>query len=232
MKKIILIGLSSFFVWSATVQSEVIEVFTWKAIPGKTASLLSNMQVAAALHTKDGADVDINQLNVGAEQVYEYVLRYDDFESWGKAKDAVALNPGWVEFWHESGPYRPAGVLQSSFSGSNLDPSVKASDFADYKVFGVYVWNANPGYNVEMLSNFAKAKEIHESMGAKVHYYTEGFGDNPGSFHYVMLYKNWTQMGKIQEKLASDEAWMEFYANINPEAAKMTRSLTGQIMTN
>jgi|TARA_B110000438_G_C15801622_1_gene645412 hypothetical protein len=231
MKKLILISLSSFLVWSTTIQSEIVEVYTWKAIPGETASLLSNMQAAAVLHSSDGADVDINQLNVGAEQVYDYILRYDDLEAWGKSKDATASNQGWVDFWNEVGS-TPAGVLQSSFTGNNLDTSVKANAFADYNVFAAYVWNANTGYDSELLSNFAKAKQIHESLGAKVHYYTEGFGSNPGSYHYVMLYKNWTQMGKVQQELTSNSEWLEFYSNINPEGASMTRSLTGQIITN
>ena len=75
--KILLLGMSLIF--SATTFSDVAEVFTWKAEPGKDAELIQAFREAAELHQKEGAVVSIEAMNVGDTQgTYQYVLRWDD----------------------------------------------------------------------------------------------------------------------------------------------------------
>ena len=65
---------------SFLVKSEVAEVFSWKANPGKTAEMIENMAEAAGIQRALGAHVTINQLDVGSQQQVDYVIRFDSIE--------------------------------------------------------------------------------------------------------------------------------------------------------
>ena len=70
---------------------EILEVYTWKPFPGRSEQLLQTFQEAATIHSKLGIGVTINALGVGTSQNMDYVLRYDDLESYGRLKDAVII---------------------------------------------------------------------------------------------------------------------------------------------
>ena len=198
MKKIQVLLIGSLLTISSVSFAEVLEVYNWKAIPGKAQQMLSTMNEAAEIHTALGATVGIYQLNVGSENQVDYVVRTDDQISWGKFKDKLATSEEWARLWNKVSR-NPSGELQMSLTGIYLDASKKASDFASPSVYGVWVWDPSPGYETQLLQNFAKAKEIHESLGARVEAYAEGVGGT-GSYHYVLLIDIWTEMGEFFSK--------------------------------
>ena len=62
---------------STLIYSDVAEVFTWKANPGKDAELIQAFREASVLHEKEGAVVAFEQMNVGDTQgTYQYVSTY------------------------------------------------------------------------------------------------------------------------------------------------------------
>ena len=225
MKKIQVLLIGSLLTISSVSFAEVLEVYNWKAIPGKAQQMLSTMNEAAEIHTALGATVGIYQLNVGSENQVDYVVRTDDQISWGKFKDKLATSEEWARLWNKVSR-NPSGELQMSLTGINLDASKKASDFASPSVYGVWVWDPSPGYETQLLQNFAKAKEIHESLGARVEAYAEGVGGT-GSYHYVLLFDSWTEMGEFFTKAETSKEVAEFNASIEPGGAELVRSFSG-----
>ena len=230
MKKIQVLLIGSLLTISSVSFAEVLEVYNWKAIPGKAQQMLSTMNEAAEIHTALGATVGIYQLNVGSENQVDYVVRTDDQISWGKFKDKLATSEEWARLWNKVSR-NPSGELQMSLTGINLDASKKASDFASPSVYGVWVWDPSPGYETQLLQNFAKAKEIHESLGARVEAYAEGVGGT-GSYHYVLLFDSWTEMGEFFSKAETSKEVAEFNASIEPGGAELVRSFSGSSVPN
>jgi len=230
MKKIQVLLIGSLLTISSVSFAEVLEVYNWKAIPGKAQQMLSTMNEAAEIHTALGATVGIYQLNVGSENQVDYVVRTDDQISWGKFKDKLATSEEWARLWNKVSR-NPSGELQMSLTGINLDASKKASDFASPSVYGVWVWDPSPGYETQLLQNFAKAKEIHESLGARVEAYAEGVGGT-GSYHYVLLFDSWTEMGEFFTKAETSKEVAEFNASIEPGGAELVRSFSGSSVPN
>ncbi len=86
--KKVAISLSALLLsFSPYAVAEVIEVYTWKAFPGKGTLMMSNMADAAAIHTAEGASVYVYAHNVGSTQLVDYVLRWDNRGAWGATKD-------------------------------------------------------------------------------------------------------------------------------------------------
>ena len=77
---------------------EILEVYTWKPFPGRSEQLLQTFEQAATIHSKLGIGVTINALGVGTSQNVDYVLRYDDLESYGRLKDANFYDEEWNTF--------------------------------------------------------------------------------------------------------------------------------------
>ena len=98
MKKLKLLLLALTIVFSTASFTDVAEVYTWKAFPGKGVDMMQSMTKAAAIHESQGAKVSINAHNVGSTQLYDYVLRWDDSASYAQSKDLQASSPEWVEF--------------------------------------------------------------------------------------------------------------------------------------
>ena len=72
--KKLVISLSALLVsFSPFAVAEIIEVYTWKAFPGKGTLMLTNMAEAAAIHTDEGASVYMYAHNVGSTQLVDYV---------------------------------------------------------------------------------------------------------------------------------------------------------------
>tara|TARA_Y100001970_G_scaffold178308_1_gene217150 strand:+ start:201 stop:896 length:696 start_codon:yes stop_codon:yes gene_type:complete len=230
MKKLNKIILVLSLTTSSLVYSEVAEVFTWKANPGKDAELIQAFKEAAVIHEKEGAVVAIEAMNVGDTQgTYQYVMRWDNPVEWGKSKDKINTSAEWAAFGQKYAP-GSLGVMVSSLSGGNLDQSVKATDFADPFVYSVQVWEATPGKVQELVANFMTAKSIIEQTGARVEIYSEGTGGN-GKFHYVLLYENWTKMGESYAALGASDEWAAFQASTaQGNSGKLVSSHSGSVI--
>ena len=230
LKKLV-ISLSALLVsFSPFAVAEIIEVYTWKAFPGKGTLMLTNMAEAAAIHTEEGASVYMYAHNVGSTQLGDYVLRWDNREAWGATKDKSRVSEKWVEFWAKTSG-DPSGELVSSLSGQNLDANVKAEDFRGLNTYGVWVWDPAPGKNAEVLQSFATATNIHQSLGARVDSYAEGFGGT-GNLHYLLSFKSWSDMATFQDKLVNDPRWLELNSSGDPNNLTLVRSFSGQTISN
>jgi len=230
MKKIKFLLMSLALTLSSLAFTEVLEVYQWKADPGKGQQMLNNIAEAAEIHTELGATVGVYALNVGSENLIDYVLRFDDNESWGVYKDKVTSSEKFQRFWTKVSR-NPTGELQMSLTGINLDASTKAADFPGPFVYGVWVWDPSPGYEAQLLQNFARAAEIHEGLGARAEAYSEGFGGT-GKYHYVLFFDNWTEMGKFFSKASQSAELAEFNASLEPGGATLVNSFSGSTISN
>ena len=227
IKNLIITSLIGF---STITFSDVVEVYTWKAKPGKDAELIQLFRDAAVIHENEGATVAMEAMNVGDTMgTYQYVMRWDNLVDWGISKDKLNTSAEWAALGEK---YTPGelGEMTSSLSGVNLDSSVKASDFSDPFVYSVQVWDPTPGKIQELLSNFMMAKSMIEATGARVEIYYEGTGGN-GKFHYVLLHENWTKMGEVYAALGSSEEWLAFQSSTaQGNAATLVSSHSGQVI--
>ncbi len=213
---------------SAGAQSEILEVYRWQATPGMGAQMLETWRAAKAIHEEVGATVYAFQGDVGTNLHVNYLMRWDSEAQWGASKDALAKSLAWQAMLANSSAESPA-TLQWSMRVSNLDSSVKADSFDDGKVFSVFIWKPAPGQTATVVQNFAKAKQIHTALGARVESYLEGVG-GVGNLHYTMAFKNWAAMADFNQKLASSEAWANLRAEIDPESSTLIDSFTGRLM--
>ena len=227
IKNLIITSLIGF---STITFSDVVEVYTWKAKPGKDAELIQLFRDAAVIHENEGATVAMEAMNVGDTMgTYQYVMRWDNLVDWGISKDKLNTSAEWAALGEK---YTPGelGEMTSSLSGVNLDSSVKASDFSDPFVYSVQVWDPTPGKIQELISNFMMAKSMIEATGARVEIYSEGTGGN-GKYHYVLLHENWTKMGEVYAALGSSEEWLAFQASTaQGNAATLVSSHSGQVI--
>jgi len=230
MKTIKNLIITSLIGFSTITFSDVVEVYTWKAKPGKDAELIQLFRDAAVIHENEGATVAMEVMNVGDTMgTYQYVMRWDNLVDWGISKDKLNTSAEWTALGEK---YTPGelGEMTSSLSGVNLDSSVKASDFSDPFVYSVQVWDPTPGKIQELLSNFMMAKSMIEATGARVEIYSEGTGGN-GKFHYVLLHENWTKMGEVYAALGSSEEWLAFQSSTaQGNAATLVSSHSGQVI--
>ena len=230
MKTIKNLIITSLIGFSTITFSDVVEVYTWKAKPGKDAELIQLFRDAAVIHENEGATVAMEAMNVGDTMgTYQYVMRWDNLVDWGISKDKLNTSAEWAALGEK---YTPGelGEMTSSLSGVNLDSSVKASDFSDPFVYSVQVWDPTPGKIQELLSNFMMAKSMIEATGARVEIYSEGTGGN-GKFHYVLLHENWTKMGEVYTALGSSEEWLAFQSSTaQGNAATLVSSHSGQVI--
>ena len=230
MKTIKNLIITSLIGFSTITFSDVVEVYTWKAKPGKDAELIQLFRDAAVIHENEGATVAMEAMNVGDTMgTYQYVMRWDNLVDWGISKDKLNTSAEWAALGEK---YTPGelGEMTSSLSGVNLDSSVKASDFSDPFVYSVQVWDPTPGKIQELISNFMMAKSMIEATGARVEIYSEGTGGN-GKFHYVLLHENWTKMGEVYAALGSSEEWLAFQSSTaQGNAATLVSSHSGQVI--
>jgi hypothetical protein len=209
-------------------KAEIAEVYSWKVNPGEGEAMIASMVKAASIQRALGATVTINQMDVGSQNQIDYVLRVDDATTWGKFRDALQANPEWNEFWAEVGK-NPSGTLETSFAAINLDTTEKASNFPNSGVYGVWVWDVAPGKLPEILGNFAKAKVIHEKLGARIEYYSEGLG-LPNTLHYVAFFDDWSGMANFLNNASTSEELLSFQASTDPNSATLVRQLTGRTL--
>ena len=203
--------------------AEILEVYTWKPYPGKAGQLLLDMQEAASIHSGLGVSVSINALGVGTSQDIDYVLRFDDLESWGRLRDANANSPEWNAFVAKVGE-NPTAELVSSFSLVNQDPSNMANDFTEPgQVINAFRWNPASGLEGTnaLRQGFLTAKGIHENLGARVETYEINSSVDVGQMQYLMIYDSYSHMAEVNAAMATDPEWLAFQSSIaaSPEQA-------------
>ncbi len=213
---------------STGAQSEILEVYRWQPTPGMGAQMLETWRASKAIHEEAGAKVYAFQGGVGTNLHVNYLMRWDSEAEWGASKDALAKSLAWQALWAKAGAEN-AATLQWSMRVSNLDSSVKADSFDDGKVFSVFLWKPAPGQTAKVMQNFAKAKQIHTALGARVESYLEGVG-GVGNLHYTLAFKNWAAMAEFNQKLANSKAWADLRAEIDPESSTLIDSFTGSLM--
>ena len=81
-------------------QAELMEVYTWKAFPGKSSQMVTNFIEAKKLHEEAGASVSIVQRMTGSTQEVDYIMRWDDTTSWGSAMDK-SRSPSMMQKWQK-----------------------------------------------------------------------------------------------------------------------------------
>jgi len=196
--------------------AEILEVYTWKPYPGKTDQLLLDMQEAASIHSGLGVSVSINALGVGTSQDIDYVLRFDDLESWGRLNDAAVNSPEWNAFIAKAGA-NPSAELVSSFSLVNQDPSNMANDFTEPgQVINAFRWNPASGLEGTnaLRQGFLTAKGIHENLGARVETYEINSSVDVGQMQYLMIYDSYSHMAEVNAAMATDPEWLAFQSSV------------------
>ena len=217
-----------FLTLSISTKAEIAEVYSWKANPGQGADMIETMVEAATIQRNLGAHVTINQLDVGSQNQIDYVIRFDSMAEWGSYRDELQASPKWNEFWNRVGE-DPNGELEMSFAASNLDATVKSSSFSNSGVYGVWIWEVTAGKLPEVLENFAKAKAIHEGLGARAEYYSEGLGLS-NTLHYLMIFDDWSDMASFMKNAANSQELQMFQASVDPESATLVRQITGRTL--
>jgi len=196
--------------------AEILEVYTWKPYPGKAGQLLLDMQEAASIHSGLGVSVSINALGVGTSQDIDYVLRFDDLESWGRLSDANANSPEWNAFVAKVGE-NPTAELVSSFSLVNQDPSNMANDFTEPgQVINAFRWKPASGLEGTnaLRQGFLTAKGIHENLGARVETYEINSSVDVGQMQYLMIYDSYSHMAEVSAAMATDLEWLAFQSSV------------------
>ena len=227
LSKSVVMGLLIGF--SSSVFSEIIEVYTWKAFPGKNAEMIALFSEAKALHGETGASVSIVQQMTGSTQEIDYVMRWDNPVEWGKSMDKnneLQASAKWQSFFAKASA-NPVGEMVASNSGANLDFSKAASDFDGSYVYGVWVWDVAPGRNAEFIESAMESKKIHESMGARVEVYQENVGGT-GLMHYVMMWETYSDWSESVVKMGSSEAWSKYLAESDPSLSTLVAPHRGQ----
>jgi L-rhamnose mutarotase len=220
----VLIGIcASVIGFGQLAMAEKLEVFTWEPMPGKSPQLIQGMMAAAKIHNASGATVGIYQHDVGSTQLFDYVLRWDNDAAWAKTK-ASNNSEEWQAFWAQASE-NPSGKLIRSLEGYNMDTSVKAQDMASHGPYRVFIWRPVPGNTATLLNNFARAKVIHESLGARIDMYREGVGGT-GNYHYLMTWDSWEAMAKFSEDVTKNAEFQKMMAE-SEGTAVLVQSIQG-----
>ena len=212
---------------------EILEVYTWKPYPGKAEQLLQTFEEAAEIHSSLGIGVTINALGVGTTQNMDYVLRYDDLESYGRLKDANFGDTSWNTFLAKARA-NPSGELVSSWSANNLDSSNMADDFTEQgQVIAFFRWQPAPGAAglQAMTQGAMTSKPIHEDLGARIETYLINSGENRGQVLYLMIYDSFLDMARTASAMASSSEWQSLLLENSTNPNFGTLVLSGQAMT-
>jgi hypothetical protein len=91
-----------------------------------------------------------------------------------------------------------------------------------------------PGRNQEFNGNVAKAKKIHERLGAQVRVWAAiAAGPNTGLVTYSIQHQDWAAYASFNEKLATDSEWQQFLASVvqgaNPSGVLQSGALLNEI---
>jgi len=226
MNKIKILLVSLFLSFSYSMNSEVLEIYTWKANEGELDKMLDAFMEAKEIHESEGdVVVSIEQTDMGGTGEYQYTMRWDDLLQWGSYKDMIVNSERWQKFWSKWSK-NPSAKLVATVSGSSMDNS-KAEDYRNLYVWSAYEWRPAPGRTADMLERMSKSKSIIEKTGAKVTIYSEAAGGT-NDYHFVMFYDNWTEMAKSFNNLSSNQEWLSFNASNDPTMSTLISTNTGQ----
>ncbi len=76
-------------------------------------------------------------------------------------------------------------------------------------------FRVTPGKTQEFNGNVAKAKKIHERLGAQVRVWAAiAAGPNTGLVTYSIQHNDFAAFGSFAEKLAADPEWQQFVAGV------------------
>ena len=226
MNKIKILIVSLFLGFSYSMNSEVLEIYTWEANEGELDKMLDAFMEAKEIHESEGdVVVSIEQTDMGGTGEYQYTMRWDDLLQWGSYKDMIGNSERWQKFWTKWSK-NPSAKLVATVSGGSMDNS-KAEDYRDLYVWSAYEWRPAPGRTADMLERMSKSKSIIEKTGAKVTIYSEAAGGT-NDYHFVMFYDNWTEMAKSFNNLSSNQEWLSFNASNDPTMSTLISTNTGQ----
>jgi hypothetical protein len=219
--------------FAQTSLGEILEVYTWKPYPGKAEQLQQTFEEAAEIHSSLGIGVTINALGVGTSQNIDYVLRYDDLESYGRLKDANFSDANWNTFLAKARA-NPSGELVDSWSANNLDSSNMADDFTEQgQVIAFFRWQPAPGAaGLQAMTQAAmRSKPIHEDLGSHVEVYQINSGEYRGQVLYLMIYDSFSDMAETNAAMASSSEWQSLLLENSTNPNSGTLVLNGQAMT-
>ena len=218
------------FILGQNSYAEILEIYTWKPYPGKAEQLVQDMNEAAKIHSELGITVTISALSLGTTGDVDYVMSYEDLESWGSLKDATLKSTEWNAFLGKTRS-NPSGELVDSFSMSNHDLLNRSNPFSEPgQVVAFFRWEPAPGAagSEALRQGFTAAKVIHESLGARVETYQIMNGrDGVRDMMYIMIYNNYSHMASVNEQMLTNSEWIAFQqeANSQPsQAATLLRS--------
>ncbi len=91
-----------------------------------------------------------------------------------------------------------------------------------------------PGKIQEFNGNVAKAKKIHERLGAQVRVWAAIVaGPNTGLVTYSIQHQDWASYASFNEKLTADSEWQQFVASVlqgaNPAGTLQASALLNEI---
>lgn len=228
MKKILLLLLLTAFARHSA--GEILEIYTWKPYPGKAEQLLRDMSEAGRIHSELGISVTISALSLGNAGDVDYVLSYEDLESWGRLKDANAQSAEWNTFLAKTRA-NPSGELIGSFSLNNHDLSNRSNPFSEPgQIVAFFRWEPAQGRagSAALRQGFTTAKGIHESLGARVESYQVMNGqEGVRDMMYMMIYDSYSHMASVNEAMLSNPEWMAFQQSVDAQpsqAATLLRS--------
>ena len=179
--------------------ADVTSVFIWQPNPGGVQKMYENAAMAKAIHEDMGATVF-----VGRDQMnnLHYGLTFADWPAWGRFTDALPSSEKWQQFLAQAGN---AAELKKIYNMNQPVPG------ADGNVTVVFSWKVDRGKTGDFVQLAAKAKPIHEKLGASV-----GINvDELGRVHYVMTYENWEAWGKTSAAVGQSEEWAAFLEEAN-----------------
>ena len=99
----------------------------------------------------------------------------------------------------------------------------------------VTIWALNPGGGAQFFAAAAKAKAIHERLGAKVRVRQIAVGGpNTGQIVYTIEHANMAEYATFTDKLNVDAEWValwgaEMIANPKPSASVVSHSFTSDV---
>jgi len=185
--------------------ADVLEVRLWKAIPGNSAQLTQHASEARSIQLKLGGQVVVATDRQGR---LHYATAHKNWVEWAAFQEKLQASDEWTDFAQKIGT-APAATLEAHYLANQVAPMLPS------KVYQVFVWEAYPGRNAEMIEAASTAQPLHEKLGASV-----GINlDQMGRMHYLMSFDTWADWARFQDAGPSDEV-ASFFAefNSNPPA--------------
>ena len=190
---------------SSVVFADVLEVRLWKAIPGSSAELMQHASEARSIQAKLGGQVVVATDRKGR---LHYATAHENWTGWAAFQEKLEASNEWSTFAQQVGA-APSGTLEAHYLINQVAPMLPS------KVYQVFVWEAYPGRNAEMIEAASTAQPLHEKLGASV-----GINlDQMGRMHYLMSFDTWADWARFQDAGPSDEV-ASFFAEFdsNPPA--------------